>query len=106
MVIKKSGERENYDRDKLARGIYRAVEKRPISAETIEALIAKLEQKILSLGKAEITSKKLGELVMKELIRVDDVAYVRFASVYRSYTDLGSFEREFHELKKRSIQKK
>ena len=106
MVIKKSGEREGYDRDKLARGIYRAVEKRPISAESIEALMAKLEQTILSLSKSEVTSKELGELVMKELIKLDDVAYVRFASVYRSFTDLASFEKEFYELKKRTTSKK
>jgi transcriptional repressor NrdR len=106
MVIKKSGEREGYDRDKLARGIYRAVEKRPISAESIEALMAKLEQTILSLSKSEVTSEELGELVMKELIKIDDVAYVRFASVYRSFTDLASFEKEFYELKKRTTSKK
>lgn len=106
MVIKKSGERESYDRTKLARGIYRAVEKRPISAETVEGILANLEQAILSQSKSEITSNELGELVMKQLIKVDDVAYVRFASVYRSFTDLASFEREFNQLKKRQNTKK
>lgn len=101
MVIKKNGEREGYDRAKLARGIYRAVEKRPVSAETVEQMLAKLEQTILSGNKQEITSQELGEMVMKELILIDDVAYVRFASVYRSFTDLESFEKEFHQLKKR-----
>jgi transcriptional repressor NrdR len=106
MVIKKSGERESYDRAKLARGIYRAIEKRPISADSIEAMITKLEQNILSLGQQEITSEQLGEMVMQELIRVDDVAYVRFASVYRSFTDLKSFEKEFNQLKQRQTSKK
>ncbi len=101
MVIKKNGERESYDRAKLARGIYRAVEKRPVSAETVEQMLARLEQTILSGNKQEITSEELGEMVMKELILIDDVAYVRFASVYRSFTDLASFEKEFHQLKKR-----
>ncbi|MFO0862757.1 MAG: transcriptional regulator NrdR [Candidatus Saccharibacteria bacterium] len=101
MVIKKSGERESYDRAKLARGIYRAVEKRPVSAEVVEQMLAKLEQTILSGNKQEITSQELGEMVMKELIVIDDVAYVRFASVYRSFTDLESFEKEFYRLKKR-----
>jgi len=101
MVIKKSGERESYDRAKLARGIYRAVEKRPVSAEVVEQMLAKLEQTILSGNKQEITSQELGEMVMKELIVIDDVAYVRFASVYRSFTDLESFEKEFYRIKKR-----
>lgn len=101
MVIKKSGERQSYDRAKLASGIYRAVEKRPISAETIEIMLTKIEQNILSRAQNEIKSEQLGEMVMQELILIDDVAYVRFASVYRSFTDLKSFEKEFNQLKQR-----
>lgn len=100
MVVKKSGEREMFDRGKISRGIYKAFEKRPVSAEKIEGVISEIERQARGLDKNEITSQKLGELVMAELLKTDDVAYVRFASVYRSFTSLDSFEKELNKIKK------
>jgi transcriptional repressor NrdR len=102
MIVKKSGNRELFDREKLARGIYKAFEKRPVPVETIEEVIGRIEQHARSLDKGELQSSKLGEIVMQELLAADDVAYVRFASVYRSFTDIKSFERELDRLKKRN----
>lgn len=99
MVIKKNGDREMFDREKISRGIYRAFEKRPISADKVEEVINEIERQARGMDKSEITSEVLGELVMGELLKVDDVAYVRFASVYRSFTSLNSFEKEFDKIK-------
>lgn len=100
MVIKKSGDREMFDRSKLSRGIYKAFEKRPVPAEKIEEVIGEIERQARGLDKSELTSQKLGELVMAELLKTDDVAYVRFASVYRSFTSLDSFEKELNKIKR------
>lgn len=103
MVIKKSGERELFDRQKLARGIYRAFEKRLVPADEIEEVIVEIERKARGLDLVEIPSRKLGQLVMNELLSKDDVAYVRFASVYRSFTSLESFEKELQKVKKHRL---
>lgn len=103
--MKKNGNRESYDRDKLSRGIYKAFEKRPVSGEKIELIISRIEQNIQSPGESEILSSVLGELVVEELMQTDPVAYVRFASVYRSFADIASFERELHNIKKQSKNK-
>jgi transcriptional repressor NrdR len=100
LVIKKNGERELYDRSKLAGGIYKACEKRPVGSEKIEEAIADIERDIYGIGESEISSTDLGELVMKRLAGLDDVAYVRFASVYRSFTSLDSFEKALAQIKK------
>jgi transcriptional repressor NrdR len=100
MIVKKDGNRESYDRNKLARGIYRAFEKRPIPIEKIELLISRIEQQIQAEGTTELLSSQLGKLVMAEIMSTDPVAYVRFASVYRSFTDIASFELELKNLKK------
>lgn len=100
MIIKKSGERELFDRDKLSRGIYRAFEKRPVSADKIELIISEVERKARGYDQAELNSRKIGSLVMEELLSVDDVAYVRFASVYRSFATLDRFEKELKKIKK------
>ena len=100
-VIKKDGSRELFNRDKVAGGIYRAVEKRPIAIAHVEALIAQIERELRGGGEAEISSDKIGEMVMTKLAALDDVAYVRFASVYRQFTDVASFERELRRLKTR-----
>lgn len=101
-VIKKDGRRELFSRDKVASGIYRAVEKRPISIAHVEDLITQVERELRALGEAEIHSTRIGELVMDRLGGLDDIAYVRFASVYRSFTDVASFEAELKRLKARS----
>jgi transcriptional repressor NrdR len=100
-VVKKDGRRELFNRDKVAAGIYRAVEKRPIAIAAIEELIGAVERDLRSRGEAEIPSVEIGELIMNKLVSLDDVAYVRFASVYRSFTDVASFERELRRLKAR-----
>ncbi|MDQ5944139.1 MAG: transcriptional repressor NrdR [Patescibacteria group bacterium] len=100
LIIKKNGERELYSRDKLAAGIYRACEKRPVDSERIEKLLSEIERELYSLGEAEITSGEVGELVMRGLAELDDVAYVRFASVYRSFTSIESFEKALQQIKR------
>jgi transcriptional repressor NrdR len=102
-VIKKDNRRELFSRNKIASGIYRAVEKRPIAIAQIEDLISQIEREVRASGEAEIASTKVGEMVMKRLEILDDVAYVRFASVYRSFTDVASFEAELKRLKTRII---
>jgi transcriptional repressor NrdR len=101
-VIKKDGRRELFNRDKVGGGVYRAVEKRPIAIAAVEELIGGIERDLRSRGEAEVASTEIGELVMNKLISLDDVAYVRFASVYRSFTDVASFERELRRLKTRA----
>ncbi len=99
-VVKKDGRREPFDRGKLRAGIRRACEKRPISAETIESLIDEVETACRSREGTEVPSSVIGELVMDKLRSVDKVAYIRFASVYRAFADLQSFEEELHMLLK------
>lgn len=100
MVIKKSGNRELFDREKLSRGIYRAFEKRPVSAVKIEEIISEVERRARGLDQSELASRKLGSIVMEELLSIDDVAYVRFASVYRSFASIDRFEKELKKIKK------
>jgi transcriptional repressor NrdR len=101
-VVKKDGRRELFNRDKIASGIYRAVEKRPIAIAAIEELILQIERELRARGENEIPSTEIGELVMMRLEALDAVAYVRFASVYRSFTDVASFEAELRRLKAKS----
>ncbi|HVE81019.1 MAG TPA: transcriptional regulator NrdR [Candidatus Dormibacteraeota bacterium] len=102
-VIKKDGRREPYDRDKVAGGMYRACEKRPIAIALVEEVIDQIEREVRALGEAEVPSEQVGGIVMNKLMALDDVAYVRFASVYRSFTDVASFEAELERLKKRIV---
>lgn len=99
LIVKKDGSRESFNRAKLASGIYRALEKRPIPADAREQIVARVESTIQAQGLAEISSAEVGETVMNQLKQVDDVAYVRFASVYRSFADLESFEEVLKSLK-------
>lgn len=91
VVIKKDGSRENYDREKIRSGLRRACEKRPVSMETIDAAVEAIEKRIQELCQKEVESRLLGELVMDELRRIDKIAYVRFASVYREFSDVSQF---------------
>jgi transcriptional repressor NrdR len=100
-VVKKDGRRELFNRDKVAAGVYRAVEKRPIAIARIEELITRIEREVRALGEAEVPTGKIGELVMAGLEELDDVAYVRFASVYRSFANVASFEAELRRLRSR-----
>src|SRR5262245_26765307 len=98
MVVKKDGRREAFERTKIVNGLKRACEKRPVSVDTIEALVDKLERQLQEGGEKEVTSRAIGEAVMRELHELDGVAYVRFASVYRSFRDVREFMRELEEL--------
>lgn len=101
-VVKKDGRRELFSRDKVSSGIYRACEKRPVAVALIEEIVDQIERDIRARGEAEVPTTAVGELVMEKLAAVDDVAYVRFASVYRSFTDLASFEAELTKLRNRA----
>lgn len=98
IVIKKDGRKEEFNRDKLKLGMLKACEKRPATEEQIEAAVDDIESKLMKMG--EVGSKKIGELVMKKLLRMDKIAYVRFASVYRSFDDVKAFENEVKMIKK------
>jgi transcriptional repressor NrdR len=100
MVVKKDGRRENYDRLKVINGLKRACEKRPVSVDTIEAIADRIERGLQERGEKEIPSSAIGESTMRELHDIDQVAYVRFASVYRSFKDIGEFMVELEELLK------
>lgn len=100
-VIKKDNRREQFDREKLKKGILRACEKRPIPIEKIEEILNKVEAKLRILDAKEIQSKSLGEEVGRQLKKIDKVAYIRFASVYREFEDIGDFKKEILVLQKR-----
>ncbi|MBA3061842.1 MAG: transcriptional repressor NrdR [Atribacteria sp.] len=100
MVIKKDGRREPFSREKITNGIIKACEKRPISIETINNLVNNIEEIIKSEGVDEIKSNLIGELVISRLRDLDEVAYVRFASVYRQFKDLSSFVKEIRKISK------
>ena len=97
-VIKQNGNREPFDEEKLRAGFLRALEKRPVSVEDIEAVINQIKHALRATGEREIKSLVLGELVMEHLKQLDQVAYVRFASVYRSFQDLAEFRDEIERL--------
>lgn len=100
LIVKKDGRREPYSREKIMEGMKKACQKRPISIEAIEKIADKIEQDIVSRGVKEIKGSELGEKVMLELHDLDDVAYVRFASVYRSFKDISDFMEEVKTLVK------
>jgi transcriptional repressor NrdR len=100
LVIKKDGRRETYDRLKIINGLKRACEKRPVSINTIEAITDRIERAVQERGEKEIASSVIGETLMRELHDTDPVAYVRFASVYRSFKDINEFMVELEELLK------
>ena len=98
IVIKKDGRREEFSRDKMLRGLLKACEKRPVSVEQLEVIVSEVEKEIRATAKAEVESREIGELVMEQLYPVDEVAYVRFASVYRQFKDINMFMRELTNL--------
>jgi transcriptional repressor NrdR len=98
-VIKKDGRRQSFDRNKIKAGILRACEKRPITTDQIERIVDEIEQHLRNKYTADVPSRAIGEVVMARLKQTDKVAYIRFASVYRNFTDLGSFEKELNALK-------
>lgn len=97
IVVKRDGNRQSYDRNKLLNGIIKSCEKRPVSMSTIESIVDEIERSISNSLEKEITSVEIGEMIMNKLKNIDEVAYVRFASVYRQFKDVNSF---MDELKK------
>jgi transcriptional repressor NrdR len=98
MVIKKDMNRQPFNREKLLKGIMKACEKRPISVDRIEKIVDEIEAELMNSLKREVTTRDIGELVMAKLKQLDDVAYVRFASVYRQFKDINTFMGELHKL--------
>ena len=98
IVVKRDKSRETFDRNKLTAGILRACEKRPVSLESIEQIVTDIETKLQNSLDREVTSKAIGEYVMEHLKNVDEVAYVRFASVYRQFKDINTFMEELNKL--------
>jgi len=98
MVVKKDGRREPFDRAKIVAGLKRACEKRPVSMETIEQIANSIETAVTEQGDREVASSVIGSAVMNELHKIDQVAYVRFASVYRSFKDIDEFMHELEDL--------
>jgi transcriptional repressor NrdR len=99
-VVKKDGRRIDYDRTKLQASMNLALRKRPVSTEQVDGAMERIEEKLLSLGVREIPSARIGELVMRELKKLDKVAYVRFASVYRSFEDIDEFKTLVDEVRR------
>ena len=99
-IVKKDGRRVEYDHDKLLGSFKLALRKRPVSTEQIDNAIERIEEKLLNLGQREVLSSRIGELVMRELKKLDKVAYVRFASVYRSFEDIDEFRALVDEVRK------
>ena len=98
MVVKKDGSRQSFDRSKVMGGVIRACEKRPVSYQDMEGLVAEIEQVLQNQMEREISSAQIGELVMDRLKKLDEVAYVRFASVYRQFKDINTFMTELSKL--------
>jgi transcriptional repressor NrdR len=99
-IVKRDGSRVPFDGRKLRSGIMRALEKRPVSTELVDTAIARIQRRLMSGGEGEVPSRRLGDLVMDELRQLDQVAYVRFASVYRKFEDVDAFREEIDRLKR------
>ncbi|MEC7785629.1 MAG: transcriptional regulator NrdR [Nitrospinota bacterium] len=100
LLVKKDGRREEFDRDKIISGVRKACQKRPVSSKNIDDLVDRVEQYLQELGEKEVHAVKVGEKVISEIYNLDDVAYVRFASVYRSFKDVNEFMVELKEVLK------
>ncbi len=98
IVIKKDGSREEFSREKILRGLIRACEKRPVSIERLDKMVSEVEKEIRNTAHAEVESRQIGEVLMEQLHPVDEVAYVRFASVYRQFKDINMFMKELNHL--------
>ena len=100
LVVKKNGSRVDYDRDKLQASMALALRKRSVTTESLDAAMDRIEERLVTLGEREVASDRIGELVMRELRKLDKVAYIRFASVYRNFEDLDEFSDAIREVKK------
>lgn len=106
IVVKKEGAREEFSREKVLRGLIRACEKRPVALEALEEVVFSIENDLRRLGNAEVKSEDVGEMVMDRLAKIDEVAYVRFASVYRQFKDINVFIHELKDLLDKQAPKK
>lgn len=97
-IVKRNGSRSDFDHDKLAGSMKLALRKRPVTTEALQAAVDRVEARLLAMGEPEVPSEKIGELVMKELKQLDKVAYIRFASVYRNFTDVDGFSEVIREV--------
>ena len=98
LVIKKNGEREEFNREKILRGLIRSAEKRPVAMEQMEQIVDHVENRVRSLGENEVSTTLIGEYVMGDLVDVDEIAYIRFASVYRQFKDMSVFLKELQDI--------
>jgi transcriptional repressor NrdR len=105
-VVKQNGMRSEFDAEKLRTSFNRALHKRPVSAELVDAAIDHVTQKLHALGEREVGSRQVGEMVMKELLKLDKVAYIRFASVYKSFQDVGDFADAVEAVRKSPVRRK
>jgi transcriptional repressor NrdR len=105
LVVKKNGNREEFNREKLLKGIVRSAEKRPVSMDAITNLVDRVENKLRSLGENEVSSQQIGEYVMEDLVNLDEIAYIRFASVYRQFKDMSVFYKELKEIMEKDKKK-
>ncbi len=99
VVVKHDGSRQLFNRNKLLAGLLRACEKTPVTTMQLEAVVSKIEDKLINIGDQEVSSQVIGELAMQELVDLSEVAYVRFASVYRRFTDISGFESELADIR-------
>lgn len=101
VIVKRDGRKEMYNREKLVKGLKRSLEKRPVTDDKFKKLVNMVESDLQALRKNEITSDNIGQLIMKHLKKVDEIAYIRFASVYQSFKDVQTFQRELNKLLKK-----
>ena len=104
-IVKRDGHKEMYNRDKLTKGLKRSLEKRPVTDDQFKKLVNLIERDLQALRKNEATSDKVGQIIMKQLKKVDQIAYIRFASVYHSFKDVQTFQRELNKLLKKKKKK-
>ena len=105
-MVKTNGTREEYDEEKLRTGFLRALHKRPVPTEYVDAAVERITQKLLSLGEREIPSRRVGEMVMRELYKLDKVAYIRFASVYKDFQDVADFRDVLKEVARPGVRRR
>ena len=105
LVVKKNGSRVEFDRDKIVASMTLALRKRPVTIESLDAAIDRIEERLVTLGEREVASDRVGELVMRELKKLDKIAYIRFASVYRNFEDLDEFSDAIREVKKPRVRR-
>ncbi|MBU1236865.1 MAG: transcriptional regulator NrdR [Gammaproteobacteria bacterium] len=105
LVVKKNGSRVEFDRDKIVASMTLALRKRPVTTESVDAAIDRIEERLVTLGEREVASDRVGELVMRELKKLDKIAYIRFASVYRNFEDLDEFSDAIREVKKPRVRR-